>query len=100
MRTFQYLSESGGLRNPQTSAQMFGIDPGPHNGAGPGGVGNAQSAKASSIVLLFVVVVVCGGVVVVLRCLSLVVWFCCMSVVEWWIVAKTKLVVSVLSYAA
>ena len=41
MRTFQYRSESGGLRNPQTSAQLFGIDPGPHNGVGPGGVGNA-----------------------------------------------------------
>ena len=52
MRTFQYRSESGGLRNPQTSAQLFGIDPGPHNGVGPGGVGNAQSAKASSMVLM------------------------------------------------
>ena len=51
MRTFQYRSESGGLRNPQTSAQLCGIDPSPHNGVGPGGVGNAQSAKASSIVL-------------------------------------------------
>ena len=40
------------LRNPQTSAQLFGIDPGPHNGAGPGGVGKAQSAKASSMVLM------------------------------------------------
>ena len=29
-----------------------GIDPGPHKGVGPGGVGNAQSAKASSIVLM------------------------------------------------
>ena len=45
MRTFQYRSEPGGLRNPQTSAQLFGIDPGPHSGVGPGGVGNAQSAK-------------------------------------------------------
>ena len=52
MRTFQYRSESGGLRNPQTSAQLFGIDPGPHNGVRPGGVGNAQSAEASSIVLM------------------------------------------------
>ena len=52
MRTFQYRSESGGLRNPQTSAQLFGIDPGPHNGVGPSGVGNAQSAKAPSIVLM------------------------------------------------
>ena len=32
MRTFQYRSEPGRLRNPQTSAQLFGIDPGPHNG--------------------------------------------------------------------
>ena len=32
MRTFQYGTESGGLRNPQTSAQLFGFDPGPHNG--------------------------------------------------------------------
>ena len=46
MRTLQYRSESGGLRNPQTSAQLFGIDPGPHNGVGPGGVGNAESAKS------------------------------------------------------
>ena len=52
VRTFQYRSEPGGLRNPQTSAQLFGIEPGPHNGVGPGGVGNAQSAKASSIVLM------------------------------------------------
>ena len=34
MRTFQYRSEPSGLRNPQTSAQLFGIDPGPHNGVG------------------------------------------------------------------
>ena len=40
MRTFQYRSDSGGLRNPQTSVQLFGIDSGPHNGVGPGGVGN------------------------------------------------------------
>ena len=40
------------LRNPQTSAQLFGIDPGPHSGVGPGGVGEAQSVKASSIVLM------------------------------------------------
>ena len=43
MRTFRYLSEPGGSRNPQTSAQLLGIDPGPHSGAGPGGVGKAQS---------------------------------------------------------
>ena len=47
----QYRSESGGLRNPQTSAQLFGIDPSLHNDAEPGGVGSAQSAKASSMVL-------------------------------------------------
>ena len=52
MRTFQYRSESGGLRNPQTSAQLSGMDPGPHSGVGPGGAGNAQSAKASSMVLM------------------------------------------------
>ena len=34
------------------AAQLLGIDPGPHSGVGPGGVGNAQSAKASSIVLM------------------------------------------------
>ena len=50
-RTFQYRSEPGGLRN-QTSARLFGTDPGPHHGGGPGGVGNAQSAKASSTVLM------------------------------------------------
>ena len=44
-------AERRGLRNPQTSARLFGMDPGPHNGVGPGGVGKAQSAKASSIVL-------------------------------------------------
>ena len=54
MRTFQYRSEPGGLRNPQTFAQLFGIDPGPHNGVGPRGVGKAQSVKASSIVLMIV----------------------------------------------
>ena len=51
-RTFQYRSDSGGLRNSQTSAQLFGIDPGHHNGVGTGGVGKAQSAKASSMVLM------------------------------------------------
>ena len=42
-------SEPCGLRNPQTSAQLSGMDPGHHNGVGPGGVGKAQSIKASSI---------------------------------------------------
>ena len=50
--TFQYRSEPGGLRNPQKSAHVLGIDPAPHSGVGPRGVGNAQSAKASSIVLM------------------------------------------------
>ena len=62
MRTFQYRSESGGLRNPQTSAQLFGIDPGAYNGEGPGSVGNAQSAKASSIVLMLFLLLNCHAV--------------------------------------
>ena len=41
-----------GLRKPQTSAQLFGMDLGPHNGVGPGGVGKAQSENTSSIVLI------------------------------------------------
>ena len=41
MRTFQKRSVLGGLRNPQTSAQLLGIDRGPYNGVGPCGVGNA-----------------------------------------------------------
>ena len=40
-----------GLRNPQTSAQLFGMDPGPHTFVGPSGVGKAKSVNASSIVL-------------------------------------------------
>ena len=32
--TFQNRSEFGGLRNPQTSAQLSGMDPSPHNGGG------------------------------------------------------------------
>ena len=40
-----------GLRNPQTSSQLSVMDPGHHNGGGPGGVGKAQSVKASSIVV-------------------------------------------------
>ena len=40
-----------GLRNPQTSAQLSGMDPGPHYGVRPRGVGKAQSIKASSIAL-------------------------------------------------
>ena len=43
--------EPGGLRNPQTSAQLSGMDPSPHSGVQPGGVGKAQSVKASSTVL-------------------------------------------------
>ena len=39
-------------RNPQTSAQLFGIELGPHTGAGPGGVGKVLVCiHASSIVL-------------------------------------------------
>ena len=57
MRTFQYRSELGGLRNPQTCAQLLGIDPGSHSGVGPGGVGNAQSAKASLRVLMLFLLV-------------------------------------------
>ena len=34
------------------SAQLFGMDPGPHNGVRPGGVGKAQSENTSSIVLI------------------------------------------------
>ena len=49
--TFQNRSEPGGLRNPQTPAQLSRMDPGPHNGGEPGGVGKAQSIKDSSIVL-------------------------------------------------
>ena len=36
------LKEREGLRNPQKSAQLFGMDRGPHNGVGPGGVGKAE----------------------------------------------------------
>ena len=50
--TFQKRWDPGGLRKPQTSAQLFGMDPGPHNGVGPGGVGKAQSENTSSIVLI------------------------------------------------
>ena len=39
MRTFQYRYLNL-VRNPQTSAQLFGIDPGRHSGVGPSGVGN------------------------------------------------------------
>ena len=46
------LSKTGVLRNPQTSAQLSGMDPGPNNGVGPGGVSKTQSEKASSIVLM------------------------------------------------
>ena len=44
------LSESGGFRNPQTSAHLPGMAPGLHNGVVPGAIGEAQSAKASSMV--------------------------------------------------
>ena len=45
-------SDSDGLRNPHTSVQVLGIDPGPQNGVGLGGVVNAESAKASSMALM------------------------------------------------
>ena len=35
--------DPGGFIKPQTSAQSFGMDRGPHNGAGPGSVGKAQT---------------------------------------------------------
>ena len=41
----------GGLRNPHTSAHLPGTAPGHHNGVGPGGIGKAQSAEASSKIL-------------------------------------------------
>ena len=31
----QYRSDSAGLKNPQTSAELFGIDPSPYDGVGP-----------------------------------------------------------------
>ena len=34
MRTFPNRSEPGGMRNPQTSAQLSGMDQGSHNGGG------------------------------------------------------------------
>ena len=49
--TFQKRWEPGGLRNPQRSALLSGMDPSPHSGEGPGGVSKAQSVNASSIVL-------------------------------------------------
>ena len=49
--TFQNFWETGGFRKPHTSAQLSVMDRGHHNGVGPGGVGKAQSAKASSIEL-------------------------------------------------
>ena len=47
----------GGLRNPHTSAHIPGTVPGPHNGVEPGGIGKAQSAKASSITLIVLTLV-------------------------------------------
>ena len=49
--TLQKRWETGGLRNPQTSAQLFGMDPGHYNGVGPGGVGKVLSVNALSIAL-------------------------------------------------
>ena len=50
-RTLQRSLESGGLRKPHTSAHVPGTAPGPDNGVGPGGIGKSQSAKASSMML-------------------------------------------------
>ena len=41
MRTFKQRSEPSGLRLPLTSAQLFGIEPGPHSVVEPTSVGNA-----------------------------------------------------------
>ena len=51
-RTFHFSWETGGLRNPHTTAHSPGTSPGPHNGVGPGGIGKSVSAKASSIILV------------------------------------------------
>ena len=37
------------------SAHLPGVAPGPHNGVGLRGIGNAQSAKASSMILMLFV---------------------------------------------
>ena len=42
--TFHDRWEPGGLTNPQTSAQLSGMDPGPHSGGRPGGVGKILSS--------------------------------------------------------
>ena len=39
-----------------------GIEPGPHNGVGPSGVGKAQSAKASSMVPMLFLLLHCQAV--------------------------------------
>ena len=56
-RAFQRSKESWGLRNPHTSDHVPG-SPGPHNGVGPGGIGKSRSAKASSMILLLLALVV------------------------------------------
>ena len=43
------------VQGTQTSAQLPGIDPGHANGVEPGGIGKAQSAKASSMLLIVLV---------------------------------------------
>ena len=48
---FVHFREPGGSRNPQTSAHMSGMVPGPHSGVRPGGVGKVLSVEASSKVL-------------------------------------------------
>ena len=52
LTNFPETLRAGAFEKPQTSARLFGMDPGPHNGVGPGGVGRALSVKASSIVLM------------------------------------------------
>ena len=40
------------LQETQTSAQLFSMDPGHHNGGGPGNISKARSENTSSIVLI------------------------------------------------
>ena len=56
-RSLQRSLESGGLRDPHTSAHVPGTAPGPHNGVGPRGIGTSQSAKASSMIMMLLALV-------------------------------------------
>ena len=51
--SFQNRWEPGTEKITQTSALLFGMDLGRHNGVGPGGVRKAKTEKPSSIVLIF-----------------------------------------------